>query len=305
MPRIPRLLVSDSPTVYHVISRTALPGLPFDASDKNRLQDLILHFSRIYFTEIIGFCLMDNHFHLLVRMFTKDHGDEAVLRERFRRANGEKALLPTEKIPDLRKKWSSLSEFVKDIKQNFSKYYNRKKGRRGYLWGDRFKSVIVEDGRTLVNCLAYIDLNPVRANMIKRPEDYRRSSLGHHVQAQNRDGFLCLDLGMADWGVEPADRLRQYRQFVYETGALDTGKGAKLDPKLVKKERKKGYKLTAFDRLRYRTRYFSDSGVIGTKEFVARHSKKFHGHFACKREKIPRKIEGLEGMFSLKRLSAT
>jgi REP element-mobilizing transposase RayT len=295
--------MSETPTVYHVISRTALPGLPFDASDKDFLQSLILRFSRIYFTEILGFCLMDNHFHLLVRMFPEDHGDTASLRKRFKLAHGDKALFSPKKIADLRRKWSSLSEFVKEIKQNFSRYYNKKNGRKGYLWGDRFKSVIVQDGRTLVNCLAYIDLNPVRANMVKRPEDYRWSSLGYHVQTNNQAGFLSLDLGMADWGVESGKRLRKYREFVYETGALDAGKGAMLDPKVVERERKKGYKLTAADRLRYRTRYFTDSGIIGTREFVARHAKRFHDHFACKKEKIPLKVQGLDGVYSLKRLS--
>jgi REP element-mobilizing transposase RayT len=303
MPRIPRLLVSESPTVYHVISRTALSGLPFDGSDKDTLQRLIFHFSRIYFTEILGYCLMDNHFHLLVRMFPEDYADEAALLQRFKLAHGDRAVLSPEKIPGLRQKWSSLSEFVKELKQTFSRYYNKKNGRKGYLWGERFKSVIVQDGRTLVNCLAYIDLNPVRANIVKRPEDYRWSSLGYHLQTNNRGDFLSLDLGMADWGIETKDRLRHYREFVYESGALDTGKGARLDKKLVEKERKKGYKLTPADRLRCRTRYFTDSGIIGTKEFVARHSKRFHDHFACKQEKIPRKVEGLDGMFSLKRLS--
>jgi hypothetical protein len=108
---------------------------------------------------------------------------------------------------------------------------------------------------------------------------------------------------MADWGVETGERLRRYREFVYETGLIDAGKGARLDPKVVKKERKKGYKLTAADRLRYRTRYFTDSGIIGTREFVARQSKRFHDHFACKKEKTPLKVQGLDGIYSLKRFS--
>jgi hypothetical protein len=141
--------------------------------------------------------------------------------------------------------------------------------------------------------------------MVQRPEDYRWSSMGYHVQTNNREGILSMDLGMADWGIKLQERFQKYREFVYETGALDTGKGATLDPKLVKKEQKKGYRLTAVDRLRYRTRYFTDSGIIGTKEFVASHAKKFHDHFACKGEKKPQKVEGLEGMFSLKRLSET
>ena len=72
----------------------------------------------------------------------------------------------------------------------FARYYNRRHDRRGYFWGDRFKSVIVDKGETLVNCLAYIDLNPMRAGLVDRPEDYRWNSLGHHLQTENKDQFL-------------------------------------------------------------------------------------------------------------------
>ena len=59
-------------------------------------------------------------------------------------------------IPSLREKLTSLSEFVREIKVGFTRYYNKRHNRRGYFWGDRFKSVIVEKGETLINCLAYI-----------------------------------------------------------------------------------------------------------------------------------------------------
>ena len=49
------------------------------------------------------------------------------------------------------------------------------------MWGERFKSLIVEDGLTLVNLLAYVDLNAVRAGIVKRPEEYRWCSLDYHV----------------------------------------------------------------------------------------------------------------------------
>ena len=64
--------------------------------------------------------------------------------------------------------------------------------RRGYFWGDRFKNVIVENGETLINCLAYIDLNPIRAGLVDRPEPYPWNSLGYHLQTNNRDNFSPL-----------------------------------------------------------------------------------------------------------------
>jgi hypothetical protein len=66
-------------------------------------------------------------------------------------------------IPYFRQKLASVSEFTRGIKLDFARYYNKLHNRRGYFWGDRFKSVLVENGRTLINCLAYIDLNPIRA----------------------------------------------------------------------------------------------------------------------------------------------
>ncbi len=154
---------------------------------------------------------------------------------------------------------------MKELKQTFTRFYNRRHDRRGYFWGDRFKSLIVEDGETLINCLAYIDLNPVRAGIVERPEEYRWSSLGYHVQTNNKDNFLSLDFGLAEFGVKnEKERLRLYRKFVYETGAVDKRKGVQISENILEKEQKKNFELSRVDCFKYCTRYFCDSGIIGT-----------------------------------------
>lgn len=65
----------------------------------------------------------------------------------------------------------------------------------------------------------------------------------------------------------------------------------------------RGIDLRAVERFRYRTRYFTDSAIIGTKGFVERIYQQFKGNFRSKHEKRPKVINGLEGIFSLKRLS--
>jgi len=60
---------------------------------------------------------------------------------------------------------------MREIKVGFTRFYNRRHNRRGYFWGDRFKSVIVQNGETLINCLAYIDLNPLRAGLSAKQND--------------------------------------------------------------------------------------------------------------------------------------
>ncbi len=79
--------------------------------------------------------------------------------------------------------------------------------------------MIVDNGETLINCLAYIDLNAYRAGLVKKPERYRWCSLGYHVQRNNADGFLYLDFGLMEFGVKGTkERLAYYRQFVYGKG---------------------------------------------------------------------------------------
>ena len=56
-------------------------------------------------------------------------------------------------------------------------------------------------------------------------------------------------------------------------------------------------------RFRYRTRYFTDSGIISTKEFVSENYQRFKDLFMSKREKVPRRVAGLDGFYSLKRLT--
>jgi len=68
-------------------------------------------------------------------------------------------------------------------------------------------------------------------------------------------------------------------------------------------ERAKDFEIAAIKRFKYRSRYFTDSGIIGTKAFVAHHYQAFKHHFSSKHEKRPKTIRGLNGIYSLKRLS--
>jgi len=231
MPRTSRMIVVDEKAVYHVMSRTALDGFPLKDIEKDFMLDLIKRFSSLYFTEILGFCLMGNHFHLLVKMIPENRFSDEEIQKRFETHYGDSRKFTDGQIPYLREKLASLSEFIREIKVGFARYYNRRHNHRGYFWGDRFKIVIIDKGETLVNCLAYIDLNPLRAGMVDRPEDYRWNSLGYHMQANNRDKFLSTDFGLKEFNPPPADkclksekeRIRRYRRYVYEAGAINRG----------------------------------------------------------------------------------
>jgi len=73
----------------------------------------------------------------------------------------------------------------------------------------------------------------------------------------------------------------------------------------VQGEKQENHVLGHIDRFRYRTRYFTDSGIIGMKDFVARLYQSFKENFSSKHEKRPKLVGGLEGIFSLKRFPET
>ena len=216
MPRMARMVIEGEQAVYHVMSRTALDGFLFGDVEKDHFFKMVKQLSKIYFTETIGICCMGNHFHLLVRMLPENEFSDADIKRRFELCYGGDRFFAEGQIPTFRAKWSSLSELVKDIKLCFSRFYNKRQKRRGFFWGDRFKSVIVENGETLINCLAYIDLNPVRAGIVEKPEDYRWNSIGYHIQTNNADNFLSLDFGLNVGVPDSTERLRSYRKFLYE-----------------------------------------------------------------------------------------
>jgi putative transposase len=137
MARIARLKVSGEPAVYHLISRTTLEGFVLGDVEKDYLLGLIRRLSGFYFAEVLGFCLMGNHFHLLVRMHPDSSYSDEEVRERYdRRYREEKAAaLDDDQVRELGKKMADLSEYVKEIKQDFSRYYNKLHRKKGFLVG--------------------------------------------------------------------------------------------------------------------------------------------------------------------------
>ena len=295
MARMPRFLLTHRQTTYHVISRTALDGYPLGDQEKSLLLGIMQNLSAVYFCQVLGFCLMGNHFHLLVTMLPENEITDQEVQASFQQRYGDEYTLMPGQIPFYRQKWTSLSEYVKEIKQTFTRVYNKKRGRKGTFWAERFKSLIVEKGETLINCLAYIDLNPIRANLVDKPEDYRWSSLGYRFRSHRKDPFLSWNLGLEEYNVDSSkERLRLYREFVYARGGIDTGKGKVLE----------GVPLPeCVERFIQRTRFFTEAGIIGSREFVRQGFEHFRDLIQPKRERRPHKIQGLEQTYSLKRLT--
>ena len=108
MPRTQRLIINDQSTVYHVMSRTALDGFPLGDIEKDYMLDLIRRYAALYFAEILGFCLMSNHFHILVRMLPVHQFTNEEVMKRFADFYGDERIFAEGLLPSLRQKFSSL-----------------------------------------------------------------------------------------------------------------------------------------------------------------------------------------------------
>ncbi len=303
MPRIPRILIKGPNVAYHIVSRTALEGFVLGPQEKDHLFFLIRWLSSVYFVEVFGFCIMGNHFHLLCRMFSHEgFSDEEVICwvRRYYRDRRKIEDMPPERILYWRRRLSDLSRYVQEIKQRFSHWFNRLHGRKGYFWGDRFKSVIIERGEALLNCLAYIDLNPVRAGLVERPEEYRWCSLAYHIGAGNKGKFLSTDLGVAAFSPKGyRERINLYRRYVYEKGGLSNRlAGGILEEALAKEEKRDNDSRREV--FRSRIRHFTKGLIIGSQNFIKETMEKIREKLGLKRSRRPRKVMIVEGLYSFR-----
>ncbi|MCK4763148.1 MAG: transposase [Candidatus Aminicenantes bacterium] len=310
MARIKRLKVVEEDAYYHITSRTVRQEFFIEDVEKEKLLSIIKRYSALYFVKVLGYAVMSNHFHLLVKIETgEQYSDKDVCRRlqsfysKDDGSGGEDTRegLYLQNLDRYRKKLGDLSEYVKCIKQTFSWWYNRRQNCRGYFWSDRFKSVLIERGEGLLNCLGYIDLNPVRAGIVARPEDYRWSSLGYRVQHGCSGSFLSF-CGIFD--TENGDDLRKYREFVYRSGGIEKEEQGSISDDVLLEEKGRRFELSKKELLAYRLRYFSDGLVLGSRGFIQEAYSRFGGHVFYKKDRKAHATGISESLFSIRYLKS-
>jgi len=281
---------------YHVVSRFVPEAEWLSDGEKEAVLQLLERLARGYFVQIHAFCLMSNHFHLLVTGQEREAGraSRKELWRRYRAIYGRRADPPAGSLqvdgsidddPDggvarLRERLGDVSRFVQAFKQGIVRLYNNARGRTGALFQDRFKAVVTEKGGDAeITQAAYIDLNPIRAEIVRIPEDYRWSSAGLKVRSPRRAKRLLTPLDHPE-----LQRIgeRWYRQFVYCAGVqqpkgkpVTVGRISAADAHAI--IARQGA-LGILQRLRYRCRNLSEGVAVGGAEFVAsvqhRHGRK-------------------------------
>jgi REP element-mobilizing transposase RayT len=259
MPAIRRFLFDQCQAgCFHVVNRIYDRKYLLDRDGKDLLLKLVRAYEDVIGVEVLTFCIMDNHFHLLVRVPHRPEGFDVPLEvvvARLERALGEESVKlmhrdlefwTTTKNEAAIEEWRqrqvarmfSLSEFMKAVQLRFSRWYNSRTGRRGTLWENRYTSVIVEEEqRALRTMAAYIDLNPVRAGMVEDPADYRWSGYSEAMagKARSRRGLVRIigqmawpretAAGAKPWGEEEFPKTVEIRALVFYRAILG-GQGA-------------------------------------------------------------------------------
>jgi len=144
MPRKPRIEI---PGYYHVVNRGVEQRVVFEeASDYEKFEELMCFYAKNYGVTIHNYCLMHNHYHLLLEINTEN-----------------------------------LSKYMRQLNMNYAIYFNKKNRRTGHLWQGRFKSWYVTDEAYLYTLMIYIEQNPIKAGIAKDLTTYPYSSYSHFL----------------------------------------------------------------------------------------------------------------------------
>ena len=170
-------------------------------------------------------------------------------------------------------KLRDVSEFMKDLQQPFTRWFNRTRPvrRRGHLWADRFKNTVLENGLAVWDCWKYIEMNPVRARMVSDPATYRFCSFGRW-SASGRHPFekaLTRRLGNTFRGLLHIDSADEIRIELQKEFARITATEARQSPQQIETAIAVAAEKERFStRVDRRVRYWVDGLVIGSEIFV-------------------------------------
>lgn len=185
MPRIARIVLPGHP--HHIVQRGHNRQTVFAHEDDfARYLDDLQELKDVFDVKVFAFCLMTNHVHLLLAPSCTE----------------------------------GLGKLMKALAARMTRYRNKLEGRSGTLWESRYKSSVVQSDGYLLACSRYIELNPVRAGMVERVEEYRWSSFGLRFSTNVQHDWLDVHSCYEALGLTQLGRQQAYRAF-FEAPAAD------------------------------------------------------------------------------------
>ena len=180
MARHPRLAVANA--VYHVLNRGNNHQVIFiDNKDSQYFIEKLKEVKEKYQCKLYSYVLMPNHIHLLIEpLIAQD-----------------------------------MAKFMKAITQRYGQYINKKYERTGTLWEGRYKSCLVSKDDYFITCCKYIEMNPVRAGIVSKPEEYQWSSYNIKIGMKN-NYLLDSDIWCETLGKNNKEREEKYKELFDE-----------------------------------------------------------------------------------------
>ncbi len=196
---------------YHCISKCVRGGELLGKGIENRkqwIEDRLKFLCQYFALSVAGYAFLDSHMHLLMRLDPElgaQWSDEQVVRNWFAiypprgvDMNDEqlvqqavnKVLANPQRVAILRERLSSLSWFMKALKEPISRMANQLDGCSGAFWQSRFKSIAILDLEALLAICVYIDLNPVAAGIAPTPEESPHTSVRQRIEHVREQGQI-------------------------------------------------------------------------------------------------------------------
>jgi len=287
------------------MSRTACQAFLFGDEEKEVFCGMLRKQAAFAGVQVLAYCVMGNHFHLLLRVPVVEALSDEELLSRYQAYYGNDAVpLSTYSVEELRSilaeggrdaeaarerilaRMGDLPAFMRELKQRFSIWFNHHHDTKGTIWAARYKSVIVEDEpESLTRVAAYIDLNPIRAEIVPGPEDYRWCGYAASLAGVRsaRAGLVQLFANSRNY----VEAMASYRLILfgkgYETkGAFDRDRG-RISAKRLEQIIQDEGKVPLQELLRVRVRYFGDGLALGSRAFIAQILRDHREAFGSKR----------------------
>ncbi len=281
---------SEETCVYHITSRVIHRRRLLSDVEREVWVAALERAAAFSGVEVVTYCCLGNHVHILARIDPQARlcGDGELVR-RFRALYGsEKAVWcgldadglahalaydPPEAAERLRERlrarMGDVSEFMRTLRQRYTRWYNRTHETVGTLWAERFGSVLVEDTPWLVGLVAaYIDLNAVRAGLAELPEDYRWCGYAAALagDTERRAALAACFPGEGD----EHGALACYRLLMLGKGAAAKrdGRGGRVDPAALLAAHRAGGELAPHELLRLRLRFLSRGVALGSHKWM-------------------------------------
>ncbi|MCF7982597.1 MAG: hypothetical protein K9K86_11490 [Pseudomonadales bacterium] len=254
---------------------------------RRKLIALMRFYTAAFCCEPVAFCVMGNHYHLIVEFDKRRKLSRGELMRRalmlYPNSADDLKCWPDWKWERFEERIFNVSEMMQIFQSTYGRWFNRQNDRSGRFWGSRFKSVLLKDLRAVLDCMLYIDLNPVRAGLVKRPEEWKGSS------------YYLRVVGKADW-LRPLEHfeqyksarqaIRDYRGRLYYRGHVPTKKGqAAIPTAVLKHEKALGFEMPGM--YLAKLRYFVDGVMIGSEEYIRDQIRLLREEGVYKRRKNP------------------